>query len=145
MTTTDVGAWNEMCALVRDALATAEVATLVGYTPELRYADRTYDKPVQNDKLWCRVSLIEGGEKKRTLSMPSRVTYQGVLDIQVFTPVADQRAAERSIKLASMLVTAVNKGTANVDLLMPSSRSMPKEDQWYYKRVNATYNYDVRQ
>lgn len=144
--TTHTGAYQEMCARVRSIVTSSDVATLVGYTPELRYDDIVYDKPKMQavaDKYWIRFTLIQAGEKRRTLSTPSRITHQGQADIQLFSPVQDRQAAEIGLRLAEMLKKSYASRTASVVFYSAGIRNMPREDQWFYKRIAATYNYET--
>lgn len=143
MIISETGAYQEMCAQARTILASASVAALVGYVPELRYVDVTYQNIPPTDKIWCRISLNQGGEKRRTLSLRSRKTMQGVVDIQLFVPASLKNAAEMSRKVADLLKGVYATGTASVDFYTATIKDMPKEDAWYYKRVYATYNYDT--
>lgn len=144
MTTDTVGAYQEICQRVRDVNASQAVTTLVGYTPEIRYANVSYkDMQSVDNKYWLRVTMVGAGQRKRTLGAPSRVTYQGLADIQLFMPIKAARAAEVGLKLAEILKSAFLSNTANVDFFQAMIKDMPDESQWFYKRVNATYNYDT--
>ena len=143
MITTETGAYVEMCAAARSVINGDELTTLVGYAPELRYVDVVYKVPADTSKVWCRISLIQGGEKRRTLSQPSRKTMQGIVDLQLFVPATLKNAAEMGRKVADLLKGVYAKSTASVDFYSASIKDMPKEDAWFYKRVNATYNYDT--
>lgn len=143
MIVTETTAYMEMCTAARAAIASTAMQTLVGYAPELRYVDVTYKAEAPKDKVWCRISLIQGGEKRRTLSQPSRKTMQGIVDVQLFIPATIKNAAEMGRKVADLLKGMYVQSTASVDFYGASIKDMPKEDAWYYKRVNATYNYDT--
>ena len=145
MIVTETLAYQEMCSAARAVLSSSDMATLVGYAPELRYVDVTYKAVVDASKVWCRISLVQGGEKRRTLSQPSRKTMQGIVDIQLFVPATFKNAAEMGRKVADLLKTIYGKSTASVDFYGATIKDMPKEDAWYYKRVNATYVYDTYQ
>lgn len=143
MITNELGAYKELCAAARQVIEGSDVATIVGYTPELRYVDRVYDKPAAPDKVWVRISLIQGGEKRRTLGQPSRKTMQGTADMQLFVPATVRNAAEIGRKVADKLKGVYARSTASVDFYAAAIRDMPKEEAWFYKRINATYNYDT--
>ena len=143
MITTETGAYQEMCAQTRTIIASASVAALVGYVPELRYVDVPYQNTPPTDKVWCRISLNQSGEKRRTLSLRSRKTMQGIVDLQIFVPATVKNAAEMGRKLADLLKGIYATSTASVDFYSATIKDMPKEDAWYYKRVYATYNYDT--
>ena len=115
----------------------------MGYIPELRYVDVTYQVDAPKDKIWLRISLNQAGEKKRTLALRSRKTMQGVVDLQLFVPASIKNAAEMARKVADLVKGVYATGTASVDFYTATIKDMPKEDAWYYKRVYATYNYDT--
>lgn len=143
MTTSETGAYQEMCVAARNVIESADIFALVGYTPEVRYVDVTYKTVAPSDKVWLRFSIMQSGEKRRTLSMPSRKIMQGIADLQLFVPSTLKNAAEVGRKVADLLKGVYAQSTANVDFYSASIKDMPKEDSWFYKRVNATYNYDT--
>lgn len=145
MITTHIVAWNEMCQRVRDVIGDTGMHDLVTYKPELRYFDQMYNTRPPANKLWCRISIAQAGVKKRTLGRPARLTQAGSVDIGLFVPLSDPRAAEYLQKVAALLVKCWSSNTANVDFFNVVPRDMPKEDPWHYKRVYATYNYDTRE
>ena len=144
MIVTETQAYQEMCVRARAVLQSSAVSALVGYAPELRYVDVTYPS-VPADKVWCRISLNQSGEKRRTLSLNSRKTMEGIVDLQLFVPASWKNAAELGRKLADLLKGVYVSSTASVDFYGATIKDMPKEDAWYYKRVYATYNYDTYQ
>lgn len=145
MITNETGAYQEMCAAVRAVVTSAGMLAIVGYVPELRYVDIAYKAEPSKDKVWCRISIAQAGEKKRTLSRPSRVTQHGMVDVQLFVPVSFAKAAETGRQASELLRTAFTQGTPSVDFFGAVIRDMPPESQWFYKRVSATYNYDIRE
>lgn len=141
MATDNVGAYQEMCARIRDVINSADVAAIVGYTPELRYGDVNYPKLPAPDKLWCKFSMAEAAEKARTLGRQCRITYAGIAGIQLFVPETDKQAAERIRRLAERLKSAFALSTANVDFYKAGIKDLPPDPPWIYKRVSATYQY----
>ena len=142
MITDETGAYQEMCSALRAVVASTAMTTIVGYTPEIRYVDVPYKTEPDKTKIWLRFSIIQGGEYKRTLQRPSRVTYQGIADIQLFVPSTVRNPAELGRRVADKLMLVYANSTASVDFTKAAIRDMPKEDAWFYKRVNATYYYE---
>lgn len=141
MTTNNVGAYQEMCARLRDVVGGAEVAAIVGYPPELRYGDVNYQSLPKADKLWCKFTMVKAAEVRRTLGRATRITYGGVASVQLFVPKTDQQAAERIRRVADKLKSAFALSTANVDFYKAGIDDQPPDDPWLYKRVTATYQY----
>lgn len=146
MITTDVGAYQEVAVRVRQAILDASVAALVGYQPELRYADVTYDAPTPGNVVWARLTMIQHGEKQRTLGARPRVTMSGMVDIQLFVPTNHKTPGEIGRKLAQILQTAYTRGpTASVNFTKAYTKDMPREAGYFYWRINATYDYETYQ
>lgn len=140
MITTDIGAYNEMCLALRTA--NAGNAVNIGYVPELRYNKVTYAAIAPPDKIWMRFQLIQSGEKKRTLSVPSRITQAGTADLQLFVPVNLKNGAELGMKVAAVMKAAYTR-TASVNFYKAVTKDMPREDKWFYTRIQALYDYDT--
>lgn len=141
MPTTELGAYQEMCALIRDIAASAEMSTVVGYAPEVRYGDQQYKAQPPANKLWFKFAIVQSGEKTRTLGIPARVTYHGVAGVQVFVPLTDTNAAARGRRVADLLLSGLQASTPSVDFYKSGIKDMPQVDGWFYKRVFATYNF----
>ena len=141
MATDNVGAYQEMCERVRSVIQSAEVAAIVGYTPELRYGDVFYAGVPASDKLWCKFTMAEAAELRRTLGNRCRITYAGNAGIQLFVPSTDKQAAERIRRVAEKLKSGFAVSTANVDFYKAGIKDLPPDPPWIYKRVYATYNY----
>ena len=141
MATDNVGAYQEMCALIRACVAGPEIAAIVGYTPELRYGDVFYASLPQPDKLWCKFTMAEAGEKMRTLGIQCRITYSGIAGVQLFVPTTDRQAAERIRRVSEKLKSAFAVSTPNVDFYKAGIKDLPPDPPWIYKRIYATYQY----
>lgn len=145
MPTDNVGAYQEICARVRTIVAGANFAAIVGYSPELRYADVNYAKLPAGDKLWMKVTMAEAKEQRRTLGSVARVTYSGLVGVQLFVPTTDLQAAERIRKCGEALKAAFTSSTASVNFYKAGIKSMPPDPPWFYARVYATFQYDQMQ
>lgn len=142
MTTDNSGAYQEMAAVVRAVVASQAVADIVGYTPELRYADTNANAAVPNAlKLWMRFTMANSIEKQRTIGRQCRIRYSGVASIQLFVPITDPKAAERIRKVAEKLKSAFAISTANVDFYKAGISDLPPDASWLYKRVSAEFQY----
>lgn len=141
MSTDNVGAYQELCARIREVCNSADMVSIVGYAPELRYADVNYPSKPANDKMWCRFTMAKAEETARTLGMPCRITYTGIAGIQLFVPITDGKAAERIRRVSDTLKNGLVRSTANVILTRAGLNDLPPDPPWLYKRVFATYRY----
>lgn len=141
MSTDNVGAYQEMCARIREACGSADMIAIVGYAPELRYADVNYPKEVATNKLWCKFTMAKAEEKSRTLGRTCRITYTGIAGIQLFVPGTDDKAAERVRRASDRLKSAFAFSTNNVTFYKAGIFDLPPDPPWLYKRITATYEY----
>lgn len=142
MPTTETVAYQEMCARLREVVTSQAMSEAVGYVPELRYQDINYgNKTPAPNKLWLKFAIVQAGEKSRTLGKPARVRYSGIAAVQLFVPVSDTDAAKRGRIVADLVKGGMQSSTANVDFYKAAVKDMPQADQWFYKRIAATYNF----
>lgn len=141
MSTDNAGAYQEMCQRIREACTSADMQALLGYAPELRYADVNYPKEAVQGKVWCRFTMAKAEEKTRTLGRTCRITYTGIAGIQLFVPITDPQAAERVRRAGDKLKSAFAFSTANVNFYKAGLNDLPPDPPWLYKRITATYEY----
>src|ERR1700712_4002227 len=118
MITSDVGAYQEMCARMRETADLPSVHALVGYAPEVRYDGVVYSKEDRDrvvKKYWLRFTTVSSGEKRRTMGARKRITYHGTAVAQLFIPKLDRTAAGTGYNLAEVVKSAYASSTASVD------------------------------
>lgn len=146
MSTDNTGAYQEMAARIRSVVIGDEIAAIVGYVPELRYADTAASAALpKGDKLWLRFTMAKAAELRRTLGRPALVTYTGIASVQLFVPISDPKAAERIRRVAEKVKSAYAVSTANVDFYKAGIDDQPPDATWLLKRISATFQYSQRQ
>lgn len=117
--------------------------------PELRYAGDTSGanktQPT-NDKYWARISRLVVDERQETLrncQFQRRFVSNGIVYIQLFSPVLDSRAQDNMDKIAELIRNdfRIYQGEECEFTLAEINDSITAEPAWLRANVTSTYQY----
>lgn len=128
----------------------AESASIVGYIPEVRYANLEKKETSDGSKYWVRVSVQTASEEQSTLSncegLPGqkRFTNFGIAIIQIFCPKSDVRSNELGEKLAMLSRNAYRGKATKGRVWFRNTRiqELAPEELFYRFNVVTEYEYD---
>jgi len=147
MTTTYSGAGDEIKSAFWQAWNSAEVSSLVGYIPDVRWP--MVEEPAEPDpsKYWARLSVQTVFEEQTALAgsdTKRRYTASGLVFVQIFCPKSRSNSGEIGGKLAEIARNSFRgKSTPNnvwfrnvrINELLP-------ENLFYRFNVVAEFEYD---
>ena len=151
MTTTYRGARNVMFDRINDAV-NGPIATLFGYTPQVRWPFVAEPDKPDNTKIWFRVSSQIVEEQQSTLStcegLPGQKRYEttGLLFIEMYMPKMVREAGVKGIDAAIIIRdTFRNAPSGEAGITYYRARindGILPEEQFYRLNVVTEFEYD---
>lgn len=128
----------------------ANSAAIVGYVPEMRFADVQKETTPDKSKYWARVSVIATADKQATLSTcvdrayARRYRENGTVVVQVFAPVNATRGDYLLGKLCELVQNALRgtKTPGGIWFRNAGIRPLPQEDLFLRRNVICNYERD---
>lgn len=136
-------AYSQCMANLRLVTDGATVVGILGAALRVDYPQVRANAPTPSGTPYCRGLLLLSGEKRRTLSTPSRVTKLGMMDIQLCMPRPWPNVALQGLQIAGLLEKAVQGSTDGVVFYKSFVRPMPPDEVCFIWRITATTNYDI--
>ena len=129
---------------------TAKASLIVGYTPEVTFANVGKKETPQSNVYWARFSTQTVTDEQATLSncegTPNQFKYtaEGLIFVQLFLPKDDLQANEKGEKLAVIARNAFRKKSTAGGVWFKNARiqEQPQEELFYRFNVVAEYSYD---
>lgn len=147
MTTTYSGATDEICGAFWQAWNAAEVSSLIGYIPDVRWP--LVEEPAQPDssKFWVRVSIQTVFEEQTALAgndLKRRYTASGLVFVQLFCPKSVSNSGQNGRTLAEIARAAFRgKSTPNkVWFKNVRINELSPENLFHRFNVVAEFEYD---
>lgn len=129
---------------------TADTSAIVGYVPEVRWANNEEPTKPANDKFWLRLSLLNAKESQSTLSNcegapgKKRYTAAGLVYMQLFCPKSTVNADQLGQQLSKVARNAYRGKKTAGGIWFRNVRIVPTipEELFYRFNIIAEYTYD---
>lgn len=147
MTTTFKDATDEICGAFWQAWNAAEVSSLVGYVPDVRWPFVEEPEKPEASKYWARVSIQTVFEEQTALAgsdSKRRYTASGLVFVQLFCPKSRSDAGEIGRKLAEIARNSFRGKSTPGNVWFRNARinELSPENLFYRLNVVAEFEYD---
>ena len=147
MTTTYSGATDEICGQFWQAWNAAEVSSLVGYVPDVRWPYVEEPETPDSSKYWARVSIQTVFEEQTALAgndTKRRYTASGLVFVQLFCPKSVSDSGEVGRKLAEISRNAFRCKSSPNNVWFRNARinELSPENLFHRFNVVAEFEYD---
>lgn len=138
---------NEIRAKIYDAWRADSVA-IVGYVPEMRFADIELAETPDKSKYWARLSVLPNQDEQATLStahsIPGKRRYveRGFIVLQVFGPRLGTNADYLLGKLCELVQNTLRGGTTPGGIWFRNVGIRPLTPEDLFLRRNVMCEYD---
>lgn len=147
MTTTFSGAADEICSTFWQSFNVAEVSSLVGYIPDVRWPMVEEPGEPDSSKYWARLSVQTVFEEQTAIAgndLKRRYTASGLVFVQLFCPKSVSDSGEVGRKLAELARAAFRGKSSPNNVWFRNVRinELSPENLFHRFNVVAEFEYD---
>lgn len=146
MTTTYKAARNTIQSLFWTAWQANAPALTGGSVPEVRWQGKEEPSLPPSDASWARVTVRHTGGQQATLGGPSlrRWRREGLITIQVFTPISDGEGLNLGLDLAKIAADAYEGQDGDGGIWFRNVRvsEIGPDGPWFQHNMLAAFEYD---